>query len=405
MGSNENRIEELVERLTESWDSYSYIKRVAKMYWHNKKVLFKMNDVATNLMCTASDLIELRKRWLIKTYDSFCYLKWGKEGCLNLLEEDKILLPSKEAILDKDIQTLIENICWHKPENIEYLHKALLYKYLNINDHTVPAVIFYGMWGSGKGTYLSLLETIFWETNILSNLWQRDITGGFDTYTGKKIAVEFAEISTNNTNKDYGILNKLKNLIGADMITVNEKGIQPYQIENIAWFFISSNSNHPIQLDDKDKWNRRFSVIRSESQLTNGDATNKAIRDKEKVANYLAWLHKEYPDVLTYKKLDALDNQDKKDLEDRSQNESNNFWERFKDNNPDLHWKHKLDVINIYITDYCNQNEIDEKEFKKYFWNTSRYNKKKIRIWDKTCYGVIIPKSEILTIEDAEEIF
>jgi hypothetical protein len=34
---------------------------------------------------------------------------------------------------------------------------------------------------------------------------------------------------------------------------VNEKGIQPYQIENIAWFFISSNSNKPLQLDDKDK--------------------------------------------------------------------------------------------------------------------------------------------------------
>jgi hypothetical protein len=34
---------------------------------------------------------------------------------------------------------------------------------------------------------------------------------------------------------------------------VNEKFVKQYQIENIAQFFISSNSNRPIQLDDKEK--------------------------------------------------------------------------------------------------------------------------------------------------------
>jgi hypothetical protein len=61
------------------------------------------------------------------------------------LEEDKILLPSNNSTLDENIKHLIENICSNKPENIEYLHKAVLYKYLNINDFTIPSIVFYGM--------------------------------------------------------------------------------------------------------------------------------------------------------------------------------------------------------------------------------------------------------------------
>jgi hypothetical protein len=63
---------------------------------------------------------------------------------LNLLDESKILLPSVEPELHPLIQQLIENVAGHKDENIEYLHKALLYKYLNINDHTIPSIVFYG---------------------------------------------------------------------------------------------------------------------------------------------------------------------------------------------------------------------------------------------------------------------
>jgi hypothetical protein len=45
------------------------------------------------------------------------------------------------------------------------------------------------------------------------------------------------------------------------------------------------------------------------------------------VSNYLAWLLETYKEVKNYKKLEALDNEDKRDLEERSQNEANNFWE------------------------------------------------------------------------------
>jgi hypothetical protein len=49
--------------------------------------------------------------------------------------------------------------------------------------------------------------------------------------------------------------------------------------------------------------------------------------------------------------------------------------------------KTKLEV-EIYIWKYCFENNLEEKEFLKYFWHHSKYPKKKIRIRDKTHYGV-----------------
>ncbi|MCP4523672.1 MAG: hypothetical protein GY828_05670 [Candidatus Gracilibacteria bacterium] len=382
-----DRLEGLTEDLL---DTYCYIKSVAKYYWKEQKRFFRPADVANNIMCSNKELNGLRQYGIINTYDNICYLKGGRKGCLNLLEEEKILLPSDNPILNENIKELIDSVCGYKQENIEYLHKAILYKYLNINDFTIPSIVFYGMGGSGKGTFITLLATIFGEDNVMANLGQQDLNSSFDTYKGQKIAVEFAEISANNTNSDIRILNKLKNIIGADKITVNEKGVQPYQIDNIAWFFISSNSNKPLQLDDRDKGNRRFTIIKSISKLKEGKDINKSIRSIEKVRNYLARLYKQYPEVLEFKVLEALNNQDKKELEERSQHESNNFWDWFEDNYSNIRGKITKMEVEDKVNKYCFENNLDEKDFLKYFWNNSRYSKKKIRIGDRTHYGVEI---------------
>lgn len=384
------RLDQISEDLE---DTYCYIKSVAKYYWKEQKRFFRPADVANNIMATNKELNGLRAYGIINTFDNICYLKWGKDWCLNLLEEKKILLPSARPHLDENIKILIENVCWYKQENIEYLHKAILYKYLNINDFTIPSIVFYGSGWSWKGTFISLLATIFGSENVLANLWQQDLNSNFDTYKGQKIAVEFAEISTNNTNWDIKILNKLKNIIWAEKITVNEKWVQPYQIDNIAWFFISSNSNKPLQLDDKDKGNRRFTIIKSLSKIKNGREVNQAIKNIQIVRDYLAWLYTTYPEVIEYKKLEALDNQDKRDLEERSQNEANNFWDWLDDNYQDLKQKITKAEVEDYVSKYCFENNLNEKDFLKYFWHNSKYPKKKIRIWDKTYYGVDLTRT------------
>ncbi len=393
MKTNEKLDERLEEISSELLDTYIYIKSVAKYYWKEQKKFFNPRDVANNIMCTNKELNWLRTYWIIDTYDNICYYYWWRLWCFNLLNENNILIPSNTPKLDEDIKKLIDNICGYKKENIEYLHKVILYKYLHPNDFTIPAIVFYWVWWSGKWTLISLLSTIFWNDNVLSNLWQQDLTSSFDTYKWQKLIVEFAEISTNNTNCDLRILNKLKNIIGAEKITVNEKWVQAYQIDNIAWFFISSNSNKPLQLDDRDKWNRRFTIIKSISRLKTWKEINKTIRDIQKVSNYLAWLIKTYPEVYEYKKIDALDNEDKKELEERSQSEANQFWEWFEENFPNCPNKLSKYEIEQHIALFCEEQDISLKDFMKYFWHNSKYPKKKIRIWKKTCYGVQLDRT------------
>ena len=246
---------------------------------------------------------------------------------------------------------------------------------------------------------------MYGEENVLANLGQRDLTSSFDTYRWCALIVEFAEVITNNTSTDKWILNKLKNIIGAEKLTINEKNIQAYQIENIAQVFISSNSNIPVLLDDKGMWNRRFSVIKSIKALKDWEKINRVIWNKKIVSDYLAWLHENYWEVLEYKSISALDNQDKRDLEELSQNEANKFWERLEDNYPDFYWKKDMSEMWIMIDKYCLSNAINEKEFYKFFWKNSKYPKKKIRIWKKTIQGVDIPETKKITIKEATGIF
>lgn len=388
--SQDNFLIKLEEKIEEIKDTYIYIKCLAKYYWVENKIFFSPHDVCHNLLLSQKELSAMRQYWLIETYDNLVYKKWWLDNCYNLLNEEQILQPSKVPELHPTLEYLFENVCGYKKENIDYLHRTILYKYINLNDFTIPAIVLYGHWWSGKWTLMSLLSNIFHSDNTLANLWQKDLTGSFDTYRGQKLIVEFAEIATNNTHSDIWVLNKLKNIIGAEKINVNEKWVRQYQIDNIAWFFISSNSNKPLQLDDKDKGNRRFTIIKSHSKLENGKEINDIINNRKIIQNYISWLFKSYPEVLSYVSIEALDNEDKRDLEERGQSEANQFWEWLEDNFPDYYGKKSKVEIEEMINIFCIDNWINEIDFNKYFWSNSRYPKKKIRLWDKTLYGVII---------------
>jgi hypothetical protein len=63
------------------------------------------------------------------------------------------------------------------------------------------------------------------------------------------MAVEFAEIATGSVRDDKKMITKLKNMVMAENITVNQKGVTQYRMNNPAWFIISSNSPKPLHLD------------------------------------------------------------------------------------------------------------------------------------------------------------
>lgn len=390
-----NNNEVFYNNLEEKYDSiewtYVFIKSISKYYWLENKRFLSVSDMCHNNMITSKEVQALRQFWLIETFDDLTYKLWWEKGKFNLLDENIILKPSNNPVIHWDIEELINNVCWWNKDNIEYLHKAIYYKYLNINDVNIPAVIFHWAWWSWKWTLISMFETIYWKENVLKNLWQRELLWNFDTYRWKKIIVEFAEITTWSRLNDLKIINKLKNIVWSTVIQVNDKWISSFEIENIAWFFITSNSNIPIKLDSKEAWNRRFCIIRSKTKLTRWEDINKTIVDKKIVSDYLARLVKNYWDVKHFKKLYTLENNDKKILEDLSQDESNNFWDYLLNEKPELIWeKIKEEEIQYLLKGYCEKFNKNFNDVSKYFWSNSRYERKKIRIWEKTFMGVKI---------------
>lgn len=388
-----------------TWNNHIYVKSVSKYYWIEWKVFINCLDLCNNLLISIDSLYLLRRLWIFRTYNKISYFDWQEDMVYNLFNKETILKPSQTPKLDENIEYLINNLCGNNKENALYLHKAILYKYTHLNDVRVPAIVFYWAWWSWKWTFIKLLSKIFWNENVLSNLWKQDLTSQFSPFRWDKLIVSFDEIVTNNTNEDVNITNKLKNLIFAEEITINQKYVNMYQTKNSAWFFISSNNNTPIKLDDSSVWNRRFSIIYSDKKLDNTKEIYQVINNDEIVSNYLAWLFENYKEVLEYDGIEALDNEDKRDLEFASKNESNIFWDWFEEKHPELYWKVEKSTIDRIVVEYLSINdEIDKKEFYKYFWKNSRYMKKRFRVNWKLTYGALIPKNEeLIKIKEEEK--
>ena len=399
----EEKIQNEIEQETqeEERDIFTYIKTKLKYYWVKKGIYCIKSELKEALQITEKQLQEKRKSWEIKTYEDTIYRQWWKKRHYNLLDENSILKSNNNPVLNPNIKLLIGNICNNNQKNIEWLCKAILYKYYNINDFDIPSVMFYGVWGSGKWTFMKLLSKIFWKENTLVNLGYRDLAGNFDMFKGDKIIVEYAEVLTHNKRQDKIILNKLKSMIWQEEIIINQKGVKQYQANNIARFFFTSNDNKPLHLDSKRIGNRRFTIINSNQKLAKNKAKDihKTLENKNSIASFIAWLEKNYLEEITERDyiLEALENEEKTDLEYKSLEDTDLFREEITEKYKD--WdkltidkiSEELDTFAIKIWIWINEVE-PWKILRKYLRANSPYSKKKISINWRKLYWIIIKK-------------
>lgn len=372
---------------------YIFLDRYLEFYDTKYKRIQNKSDVAGSLWLTAKELHKMVEDNVVRKYEDLCYQYGGKEWFYNTLDESLIMNDPGDASprIHPHIEALISNIAWHKKKNIEWIHKAILFKLTHINDVNVPAVILYGSWWSGKWTFINLLSKIFWAENTQIGLGQRDLEWGFDSYAWGKLIVEFKEISSGNTAQDKKILDRIKWFIWEKRITVNEKFQNAKEVDNIAWFHMSSNHSIPIQLDSKHSGNRRFTIIKTGNMLNTEVAVEMnrvTFKDQNIIKGYIAWLYENYPDVVRQTSIEALDNDEKKMLEESCEWVANQFFEWMESEYP-LVWKFSIKQKKVLLDIYRSElgdNEFNDKRFtQKNFDNslTGRYMKKKIRLSGK----------------------
>jgi hypothetical protein len=391
---------------------FVFIEKYWAYFWSEHNKFLSASEACEILMIKKKLLHKMRVDWTIQEYSDITYWHGGKENCFNLLKDNSILQAWTKAEIPKEIEKLILNLSSWNKTNAEYIHKLILFKWLNPNSILLPALVCHGAWATGKWTLATMLTTIFSEENVLLNLGQDDLNSTFSSFCWKKFIVAFEEISTwqNSIAKDMNVANKLKNFIMSPVIHVNEKYGKKYSIKNTAMFIINSNSETPVYLDSVWKSNRRYSIIKSDKPLDKKLAIdiNRVVRNPKQISYYLAWLEKTFPKVKEMKEFVALENKDKEDLINRFRDYSNEFWEYYFEN-----WystgRVLVTTINELFSEFSIECWIELASFKKRFWENSILKKVKLTYppTQNSRWLVEIPESLPLKIteQDITDIF
>jgi Family of unknown function (DUF5906) len=376
-----------VEKITEKPD-YIYLKSKWLYYSTESKNYLKISEIKHMLSIrkgrpfTAQELIDSTNNGTIPQYVDTCYSPISQDRYYNIFNPKTILKASTNPRIHPWVQLLISTLCHGNTEWIDWLHSAILYKYAHLSEVRIPCVVFYWIWWSGKSTFTQLVSWIFWHENVKENIDKQKLESGFDIVQWDKLIYEFAEITTNNAQIDKWIFNKLKTIIFAPRIMCNEKHKAVKEVNNYGWCIINSNSNRPILLDNWDTWNRRFTFFKSEHKLTEEESEliysaidpNNSKYDKNALADYVAWLYQEFPNVVTMKSFPCLENSDKSLITQNSESEIDELISYMREN---LNWRRlpisEIDnVIHAFVT---MSGECDEYSLKRLFKNQSPFNK------------------------------
>lgn len=113
--------------------------------------------------------------------------------------------------------------------------------------------------GAGKGTLIRLLEKMFGTSKIFQTCNpSRDVWGSFNSMMTNAFFVNIDELSKKETIESEG---RIKNILTEPVMTINGKGITPYDIKSFHRFLITTNSEDPINTsaDDRRTWMIRCS--------------------------------------------------------------------------------------------------------------------------------------------------
>jgi len=119
------------------------------------------------------------------------------------------------------------------------------------------AFIIKGKQGTGKSLLLNVIGDLIGDKYYTSSSNVNDFFGTFAEGFVNKLLVNMNEVEGKDTVDFEG---KMKSFITESKITINQKGIRPYQINNFARLIITTNKNNPIKIDVTSK-DRRYVVF------------------------------------------------------------------------------------------------------------------------------------------------
>jgi hypothetical protein len=143
--------------------------------------------------------------------------------------------------------------------------------------------------GAGKGSWLDIIRRLIGNKKVMETSEpERDVWGQFNGQMVNSFLVNLNELSKKSTLDSVGII---KHLITDPAMTINNKGVNQYEITSYHRFLITTNSEDPMPTSDDD---RRNIIIRSSDELIGNkpyfDLLREAIGNDDMVCSYFHYL-------------------------------------------------------------------------------------------------------------------
>jgi hypothetical protein len=174
-------------------------------------------------------------------------------------EVDTIDMGKVQPILNHILEVLADNNETYYKYIISWLAQIIQKPWRK----TETALLFKGQEGDGKSCIAEFIRTrvIGWEMSLVSCGLEK-ITQRFNSCVMNKLFVELSELAVagDDYNKSF---DNMKVLITDPMITVEQKGIEPFPIQSHSNFFATTNHDFTVRMSESD---RRWACFETSSK-------------------------------------------------------------------------------------------------------------------------------------------
>jgi hypothetical protein len=185
------------------------------------------------------------------------------------LPPDMLNLMDRSGWLEPDVgnyhwifDVLMQSLGGNKAENTEHIKQVLAYKYLYPEAYTLPCLMIHGEGGVGKNLLVNHVLRIIFGGQTTSTA-SANVIGPFNSRLKGMAVVLLDESMAEKVNSDA-----LKIVLGNATITINEKNVAQYDVDNTPLYLISSNDSEGGLYLDRSDADRRYSVMLVEQNET-----------------------------------------------------------------------------------------------------------------------------------------
>jgi phage/plasmid-associated DNA primase len=246
-------------------------------------------------------------------------------------------MPDELAIIRNHIKILCDN-----DEQVATYFEAWIAQMIQFPAIKSVCPVLISKEGAGKGSLMRLFERMLGDSKVFETATpSRDIWGDFNGRMASTFLVNLNELSKKETVESEG---RIKALITDPKLTINNKGVNQYDINSHHRFIITTNKEEPINTAKDDR--RKF-IIRSSDELIGNELYFTKLHEMLNDLNVIKTCYeyfKTIPDMNEFGKLKLPSTEYQEELKEMSVSPLENWLK-------DLTLEHYYDKENVEILD------------------------------------------------------